>query len=138
MIIVKYIEAATSGKSIGPLFKGQKMGPIRPETSVKNYHYTLCKTQKSADSFVKFIFRKMILMHDQSQNILVSNLFGCMIAWIDPSCRAVWVCSLSLAENVGYNPAGVIDVRPLWVFSGSGLCVGLITRLEETYRVWCV
>jgi hypothetical protein len=24
-----------------------------------------------------------------------------------------------------------------WVLSGRGLCVGLITRLEESYRVWC-
>jgi hypothetical protein len=24
------------------------------------------------------------------------------------------------------------------VLSGRGLCVGLITRLEESYRVWCV
>jgi hypothetical protein len=65
------------------------MGQIRPETSVKNYHCTLCKTQRRADSFVKFIFREMILMHGQSQTILVSNFNGCMIAWIDPSGRAV-------------------------------------------------
>jgi hypothetical protein len=25
-----------------------------------------------------------------------------------------------------------------WVSSDSGLCVGLITRPEESYRVWCV
>jgi len=24
------------------------------------------------------------------------------------------------------------------VLSGSGLCVGLITRPEESYRLWCV
>jgi hypothetical protein len=24
------------------------------------------------------------------------------------------------------------------VLSGRGLCVGLITRLKESYRVWCV
>ena len=24
------------------------------------------------------------------------------------------------------------------VLSGSGLCDGLITRLEESYRLWCV
>jgi hypothetical protein len=25
-----------------------------------------------------------------------------------------------------------------YVLSGTGLCVGLITRPEESYRVWCV
>jgi hypothetical protein len=71
-----------------PPIQGSQNGTDSSRNSVKNYHYTLCKTQRSADGFVKFIFRKMILMHDQSQNILVSNLFGCMIAWIDPSGRA--------------------------------------------------
>jgi hypothetical protein len=65
------------------------MGPIRSETWVKNQHYTLYKTQKSADPFFKFIFRKIILMIDQSQNILVSNLYVYMHAWIVRSGRAV-------------------------------------------------
>jgi hypothetical protein len=26
----------------------------------------------------------------------------------------------------------------LWVLSGRGLCDGLITRPEESYRLWCV
>jgi len=50
-----------------------------------------------------------------------------------------WVCGLSLAGIVGSNPAG------LWicvyyessVLSGRGLCFGLITLPEETYRL-CV
>jgi len=50
-----------------------------------------------------------------------------------------WVCGGSLAEIAGSNPAGGIDVscesRGL---SGSGLCVGLITCPEESYRLWCV
>jgi len=29
-------------------------------------------------------------------------------------------------------------VRLLWVLSGRGLCVELITRPEESYRLWCV
>jgi hypothetical protein len=28
--------------------------------------------------------------------------------------------------------------RECWVLSGRGLCVGLINRPEESYRVWCV
>ena len=51
-----------------------------------------------------------------------------------------WVCGPSPAEIVGSNPAG------LWMFvcceccvlSGGGLCDGLITRPEESHRVWCV
>jgi hypothetical protein len=54
----------------------------------------------------------------------------------------VWVCGRSLAGIVGSNPAG----RGAWisvsceccVLAGRGLCVGLITPPEESYRVWCV
>ena len=40
----------------------------------------------------------------------------------------------------GSNPCGGMDVGLMWVLcvAGIGLCVGLITRLEESYRVWCV
>jgi hypothetical protein len=31
-----------------------------------------------------------------------------------------------------------MDVCLLWVLSSRGLCVGLITRPEESYRLWCV
>ena len=30
-----------------------------------------------------------------------------------------------------------MDDRPLCVLSGRGLCDGLITRPEESYRLWC-
>jgi hypothetical protein len=46
-----------------------------------------------------------------------------------------WICGRSLAAIVGLNPAGT------WMFvfcdcllSGRGLCVGLNTRPEESYR----
>ena len=49
------------------------------------------------------------------------------------------VDSRSPAEIVGSNPAGGMDV---WceccMLSGKGLCDGLITRPEESYRLWCV
>jgi len=48
-----------------------------------------------------------------------------------------WVCGRSLAGIVGSNPAGGLDVCLLCVVS-RGLCVELITRPEESYRVWCV
>jgi len=49
-----------------------------------------------------------------------------------------WFFSRSLAAIAGSNPTGRMDVCLLWVLSDIGICVGLITRLEESYRVWCV
>ena len=48
-----------------------------------------------------------------------------------------WVCGRSLAGIVGSNPAGAwMSVScECSVLSGRGLCVGLITRPEESYRV---
>ena len=53
----------------------------------------------------------------------------------------LWVCGHSLAGIAGSNPTGDMDICLLWilcVFSRRGLCVWLITRPEESYRVWCV
>jgi hypothetical protein len=45
----------------------------------------------------------------------------------------------SPAEFVGSNPTGVMDVCLLcFMLSGRGLCDALITRPEESYRLWCV
>ena len=53
-----------------------------------------------------------------------------------------WVCGRSLVGIVGSNPDGGMDVCLLlsgcFVLSGRGLCVEMITRPEESYRVWCV
>jgi len=49
------------------------------------------------------------------------------------------ICGRSPAEIVGSNPAGGMDVCcECCVLSGKDLCDGLITRLEESYRRWCV
>jgi hypothetical protein len=48
-----------------------------------------------------------------------------------------WVYGRSLTGIVGSNPAEGMDVI-CCVLSGRGLCVGLVTRPEESYRVWCV
>ena len=42
----------------------------------------------------------------------------------------VWVCSRSIAGIGSSHPARGMDVCLI--------CVGLITRPEESYRVWCV
>ena len=51
----------------------------------------------------------------------------------------VWVCRRSPAEIVGSNFTGGMDICcERRVLSGRGLCVELITRPEESYRLWCV
>jgi hypothetical protein len=47
------------------------------------------------------------------------------------------VCGHSLTGIAGLNPPRGMDVC-CCVLSGGGLCVGLNTRPEESYRVWCV
>ena len=50
-----------------------------------------------------------------------------------------YVCGRSPAEIVGSNPTGGMDVRcECCVLSGRGHCDELITRPEESYRLWCV
>ena len=49
-----------------------------------------------------------------------------------------WVCNRLLAGIAGSNPIGGMDVCECFVLSGRGLCDGLITRPEESYRLWCV
>jgi hypothetical protein len=54
-----------------------------------------------------------------------------------------WVCGRSPAEIVFSNPPTprgmVVSLSRKWcVLSGRGLYDGLITRPEESYRVWCV
>jgi len=49
------------------------------------------------------------------------------------------ICRRSPAETVGSNPTGGMNVcRECYVLSGRGLCNELITRPEESYRLWCV
>ena len=53
-------------------------------------------------------------------------------------CKA-WVCGRSPPEIVGSNLTGGMDVCcECCVLSGRGLCDELITRSEESYRLWCV
>ena len=49
-----------------------------------------------------------------------------------------YVYGCSLAAIVGSNPTGDMDVFLLCVLSGRCLCDELITRPEESYRLWRV
>jgi hypothetical protein len=52
-----------------------------------------------------------------------------------------WVFGRSSAEIVGSNPTGgtwMFVCCECCVFSGRGLCDGLITRPQESYRMWRV
>ena len=51
-----------------------------------------------------------------------------------------WVCGRLPAVIVGSNPTGGMDVVccECCVLSGRGFCDELITRPEESYRLWCV
>jgi hypothetical protein len=56
-----------------------------------------------------------------------------------PARPKAWVCCRSPAEIVGSNPTGGMDVCcECCVLSGRDLCDGLITRPEESYRLWCI
>jgi hypothetical protein len=49
-----------------------------------------------------------------------------------------WVCGRSLTGIAGSNPAGSMEFCfDCCVLLGRGFCVGLITRPEECYRMWC-
>ena len=51
-----------------------------------------------------------------------------------------WFCDRSVYEIAGSNSTGGMDVClcECCVLSGRGLCDELITRPEESYRLWCV
>ena len=50
-----------------------------------------------------------------------------------------WVYGRWLAGIVGSNSAGGMDVcRECCVLLGRGVCDQLISRPEESYRLWCV
>jgi len=51
-----------------------------------------------------------------------------------------WVCCRWLAGIAGSNTAGGMDDCHVSVacLPGTVLCFGLITRPEESYRLWCV
>ena len=66
----------------------------------------------------------------------ISNLLPIPAAAKSKAC----CCGRSPAGTAGTNPAGCMDAIycECCVLLGRSLCVGLITRPEESERVWCV
>jgi hypothetical protein len=71
---------------------------------------------------------------------LIDTLVYVDINFIATVRSKAWVCNRSLAGIVSSNPAEAwMSVScECCVLSGNGLFVGLITRPEEPYQVWCV
>ena len=67
------------------------------------------------------------------RDLLQRRLYCCW--WF--SCKA-HVCGHSTAGTLGSNPSDCTDVSVFWVLSGRGICDELITRPEESHRLWCV
>jgi hypothetical protein len=63
-----------------------------------------------------------------------------MLVQVAERCKE-WVCGSSLSGFAVSNPAGghgYLSVLEFCVLSGRGLCLALITVLEQSYRLWCV
>jgi len=71
--------------------------------------------------------------------MLIKHIITSWLASVAARSKAQ-VCSCSPAKIVGSNPTGArMSVSyECCVLSGRGLCDELITRPEESYRLWCV
>jgi hypothetical protein len=73
---------------------------------------------------------------------VISLFYFLKLHWPIPEAALskAWVSGRSIAGTVGSKPAGawMVVSCECCVLSGRGLCVGLITSLEKSYRLWCV
>jgi hypothetical protein len=73
------------------------------------------------------------------QTVYVLEEVYCFLSVPVAARSKAWFCGRSLAGTCGseflqkHGSLCLVSV----VLSGRGLCVGLITRPEESYRVWC-
>jgi hypothetical protein len=86
---------------------------------------------RMATGIVTLIMQIFYIRVSDLRNWGAVSLLGIVASW-----SKVWVCGCSLAAIASSNPAGGMDV--CCVVSGRGFCSGLITRPEESYRLWCV
>jgi len=74
-------------------------------------------------------------------NLDIINIILILLMQVPVAARyTASVCGRSPAEIVGLNPTGawMSVCCECCVLSGRGLCEELITRPEESYRLWCV
>jgi hypothetical protein len=78
--------------------------------------------------------------HDRKLTFLNYPRCGLRLPMLVTARSKVWACGRLHAGIAGSNPAGEwMSVSfERCVLSGRGLCVGMITHPEESYRVWCV
>jgi hypothetical protein len=90
------------------------------------------------------VFATKICTNLSSDHCLISFEFNTHMIFepVPVAARSkAWVCGCSLAGIVGSNSVGGMDVCFLSVFcvlSGRCLCVGLTSRPEDSYGLWCV
>jgi hypothetical protein len=113
--------------------------PHIPPTLVENLFTLPTGLQNVAALFLlTFVFISRTLQIDWAYAIYSDYLLGMPIPG---SARSkAWVCGRLLTGVVRSNPAatGKSVSSECSVFSYRVLCVGLITRSEKTYRLWCV
>jgi hypothetical protein len=98
-------------------FIGLSNSPVKCQRTLLNYK-TQSKNQKRLINYFVYI-----------------NLLPVPVA----ARSKAWVYGCSLAGSVGSNPTRVMDVSLFWVLCVvRSLCDKLITRPEESYRLWCV
>jgi hypothetical protein len=100
-----------------------------------------CKGGVSVVPTYEYLVQVQTVQRLQRSSLKIKHTLACVFVPIPVAARSMaWVCCRSLAGIAGANPAGDMDVFlflsvVLW---GRGLCDRMITRPEESYRVWCV
>ena len=87
---------------------------------------------------LKYANKRLVKMTEQKRSFRSPM---CNVMPIQVAVRSkAWFCGRYPVEIVGSNPTGNMDVClfECCVLSGRGLCDELITRPEESYRLWCV
>jgi hypothetical protein len=103
-------------------------GPIQPATYVIHVAYIHGDTKVTCRS----MYKMLPLYHvNFPPPVIIYSMYIKSKAW---------VFGCLLAGVASSNPAGewMCISCEFYVLSGRGLCVGLITRPEESHRVWCV
>ena len=91
------------------------------------------------------IFRRLVIITlSHSNSHLISNIY---YRYKFVCCRSQWPCGLRRRSTAARLLRSWVRIPPgAWMFvcceccvlSGRGLCDELITRPEESYRMWCV